>query len=335
MEIFLTILRVTGIVLLCILAFVILLLLLLVFWPYPYRADVKKDESLKGRVRLRWLVFFLIADLLYEGDMNLRIRILGIPVYDKKRKAEKAAQKEEKRRKKEEAEAAKKKKPKKDEEKPSGEDKPEELKEKASSADTEKPSGDKPSEDKPRKEKAPGEKKEEPERKESLFERAEKAFEKILDFLEELPDKLDEGTDKLVEKLEGAFEKLEFYIHLLESSGTAWVIEYVKKRVIGILKSIRPTRLDAAISVKNEDPATVAKVYEYYALSLPLWLALKGNVTVEAEQDQSELRGEVHLKGRILLFQLLWHAGLLLLNKKVKTFLKLLKNGKQEEEKDG
>ena len=154
---------------------------------------------------------------------------------------------------------------------------------------------------------------------------------------------IEEGGEALFEKLEAVkqkitdiFEKIEYYHRLLTSEGAEWVYEYVKKHVIAILKAARPTRFDAMVNIADDDPAAVAKVYEYEVYALPLIELIRGKrgkVIINAYQDDKYFDFDATIKGRVLLLPIGIHGLAIILNKKVKAFIKRLKREEEGEEK--
>ncbi len=352
MEIFLSILKIIGIVLLCILAFLLLVLLLIVLVPYRYKVYGEKKEGISAYAKVTWLLHFVVVLLTYDsGGINLKLKILGICFFDKKKRAEKAKLKEEKRRLKEkkraEAEAKRKKK-----KKPAAEEEAETVFDKTREEDTDTVSEEKDTvtdTDKDEEagggsaEKEPSGKEKRKKKKKPFLEWAEEIFDKTEDLLDKLPDMIEEGGEALFEKLEAIkqkitdiFEKIEYYHRLLTSEGAEWVYEYVKKHVIAILKAVRPTRFDAMVNIADDDPAAVAKVYEYEVYALPLIELIRGKrgkVIINAYQDDKYFDFDATLKGRVLLLPIGIHGLAIILNKKVKAFIKRLKREEEGEEK--
>ena len=365
MGTFLSVLKIIGIVLLCILAFLVVLLLLILFVPYRYKVYGEKKERIGAYAKVTWLLHFVVVLLTYDDGINLRIKILGIPFYDKKKKAEKARLKEEKARLKE-REKARKEKEKAEKNKKADEvsvteetgDSTEEQNFKDAGPEEEKHSDterDKEAEDSLKESEASdadekaGKKKsfkdifKKRKKKQSFTEWLEDITDKISDLLFDLPDMIEAGGEALFEKLEkirdkisGIIEKIEYYHRLLTSEGAEWVYEYVKKHLIAILKAARPTRFDAEVNIADDDPANVAKVYEYEVYALPfieLIRGRRGKVIVNAYQDEKFFDMQACLKGRILLFPIAIHGLALLLNKKVRYFIKKLKREDEAEDK--
>lgn len=355
MGTFLGILKIVGIVLLCILVFLLAAVLLILFVPYRYKVHGQKKVGISAYAKVTWLLHFVVVLLTYDDGINLRIKILGIPFYDKKKRAQKAKLKEEKAREKERLKARRKKKDplpdeKEEKEPESAEDKTEEVN--TAAAENETLSGSeeaaKDSTDGDDDHTHTGKKKSLKDiftrkKKISFFEWLDEIADKTEDILYDLPDMIEEGGDVLFEKLEGIKEKvsslfdtIEYYHRLLGSEGAEWVYEYVKKHVIGILKVVKPTRFDAEVNIADDDPAAVAKVYEYEVFAMPfieLIRGRRGKVYVNACQDDKYFDFEADLRGRVLLFALAWHGALILFNKKVKYFIKRLKREEEAEEK--
>ena len=361
MGTFLSVLKIIGIVLLCILAFLVVLLLLILFVPYRYKVYGEKKEGISAYAKVTWLLHFVVVLLTYDDGINLRIKILGIPFYDKKKKAEKARLKEEKARLKE-REKARKEKEKAEKRAGADEEPAEEVTEESTPAqdikdgapDEEKESAGTPEEEAADNEETAGDgeaKKKKSfkdifkkkKKKQSFLDWLDEMADKISDLLFELPDMIEAGGEALFEKLEKVkdkiseiIEKIEYYHRLLTSEGAEWVYEYVKKHLIAILKAARPTRFDAEVNIADDDPGNVAKVYEYEVYALPLIELIRGKrgkVIINAYQDEKYFDMWGCLKGRILLFPIAIHGLALLLNKKVRYFIKKLKREDEAEDK--
>ncbi len=346
MGIVLSILKIIGIILLCVLGFLLFLLLLILFVPYRYRVHGEKSDSISAYARVTWLLHFVVVMLTYDDGINLRIKILGIPFYDKKRKELKEERRKEKERLKYEKDARKDDKKdgkKKEDTLPLKDDKTVEVikdesdaasetdrkRESVSEAESETADNDGAANGKKRK------------KKKSFINMAEELTDKAEDILDKLPDMIDDGEDALADKIERLFEKihelwdkLEYYHRLLTSDGAEWVYEHVKKHLIGILKAIRPVRTDACINIADDDPGKVAEVYEYQVFAMPVIDVIRGRrgeIDINAYQDDKYFDMTATVKGRVLLWAVAWHGALIILNKKVRYFIKRLKREEAEE----
>ncbi|MDD3367520.1 MAG: DUF2953 domain-containing protein [Lachnospiraceae bacterium] len=81
------ILKIIGIILLAVLAFVLILLALLLFWPFHYRLQVNfLNEVLKARVEIFWLLHILWIKYVYPDMDDLNIRVFGFMLGAKEKK---------------------------------------------------------------------------------------------------------------------------------------------------------------------------------------------------------------------------------------------------------
>ncbi len=83
MGVFLSILKIIGIILLVILAAVAVLIMLLLFTPFIYKAEIEKNGELKAEGGLKWLFgvlhfSFTLIDMKFDWDL----KIIGITLKD-------------------------------------------------------------------------------------------------------------------------------------------------------------------------------------------------------------------------------------------------------------
>ena len=84
MHIVILVLKIIGIVLLCILGFVLLLLVALLFVPFRYEMDISGDlqeKALNGKAYVRWFLRIVSfkTDILSPKDIRYTLRVFGIP----------------------------------------------------------------------------------------------------------------------------------------------------------------------------------------------------------------------------------------------------------------
>lgn len=338
LETVLTVLKIIGIILLSIIGIVLLLLLLLLFWPFFYKIDGKKEERFEGKVTLSWLLHFVVVEALFLEGFNLRIKILGIPFYDKNRKAKKEEVNENHSGKEKLSEKNKKEESGKEDLK--GDHLPKEealLKEEVevikngdpdSPGIEEKTAADEKTnetgkqfqskEDSVSKESDPSGKA----KKKPISQRILEAIEKIFSFLEALPDKIEEICQKAESKVEELIEWIAYYDNLFSKKGTAWVIDFCKKELLLILKHLKPYKASIDLQHRSEDPEKVAKMYQYYGMALPF---LPKKTSFSSDFGEEMLHFKIRMKGKFFLFYLVFHVLKLILNKKVKKFIKLVK----------
>ncbi|MCR5012872.1 MAG: hypothetical protein K6A72_11040 [Lachnospiraceae bacterium] len=329
MMTFLNVLKIIGIVLLVLVVLVVVLLaaILLVtcFWPFGYELIVTKHETFDALARVHWLFRILKIDVWYEDGLQAQAKVFGKVVYDLNAEDEAA-----------EPESDDAAEPVSDNSSTAAatEDKTEivssEEPEKILPAEEECPKLTSAEQDKKNEEKS---KRKRRARKKSLGRKLDEFFNKIdtkldevLDFLIDLPEKADGLIDKAVGKADEIVDTIDYYYRLMTSSGTEYVWEVTKKRIGAILKQFIPKKLDLKLDYRNDDPCKVVKVWQYYAISLPIIDMIPGKVEVTSEQtEEPGYELDTKISGRFYLGPILWHAGIWYMDKKVRGFIRRAK----------
>lgn len=353
-----------GIVLLCLVLLVLLFLLAALFVPIRYRLFGEMDNGLKARARVSWLFHGVTVIVLYEEGMNLRLKIFGIPVYDKKRQEKRAAEKEKARRKKKRQGAAKREvlaerapdrtrgREQVDEQAPirqaaegksgtAGKETAEGARTGASGSETAEDartgtSGSETAEGAKTgtsgKETAGAEPKT-PVDKEG---RRKKGFrsslwKRICNFFLRLWEKIKNIRYRLqafCDKIRGIRENIEYYRALWESAECRQAFSRCKKQLYRVYKNIRPKVIKAHIRIGFEDPSTTGQVLAVHGMLYPL---LGNQVWLEPDFERQVLEGKALIKGRVTLFVLAKAALILYFDKNIRRVYQLLK---KEEIKD-
>lgn len=333
------ILKIIGIILLCIIAALLIIILLVLFCPWRYRVDVRKEEKLTGKAAVSWLLVVLRLEVIYREAVNMRIRVFGIPVYDKLKREAKTAERKEKA-------AAKGQVKTTDKKESDGVDQVSQPEMTAAAVNENKlteiaPSEISPSENDAQKtaltkKDSEGDTKNGKSRQKGrkvwwefpqyFFELLMGWADKLLEMLLSLPELIEGPVDRLEKKIASVISKVEYYTKLIQKKGSKWVIDFLKLRIFKVLKHIRPRNAKINLYYASDDPAKVADMMAYYGMALP-WLPRHTNFT--AELGEPKLEGSIRIKGRVCLIVLLWHGLNIYLNKKVKTFLRLLKEGQK------
>ncbi|MCR5119919.1 MAG: hypothetical protein K6B44_09945 [Lachnospiraceae bacterium] len=342
MSAVLLILKIIGIAILCILAFLLLVILLILFCPFRYRLEGKKEEALEGKARVTWLLHFLVAEVSYAKKLNIRIKILGIPFYDRLRK--KAKEKKKAAEEEEDFEEEFEEDSEEEEDSSSGDE--EDSEEEAVTEEKQEEKVEEEKEDSSSGAKGAtfssrGRQKDDDaansrgrlwDKLDDAADALEDGIDELEDMLDDTADELEEGIEKLKNKIESIADTIGYYRRILESDGALWVFDYVVKHVKGCLKNVAPKRVDAVIDFSNDDPATVAEVWKIYAVAVTLMGNIRGKREFNTKQDESSIEFKARIKGRATAVVLGYHGLCLLLNRKVKKFIKLMK---REDKADG
>lgn len=319
------ILKIIGIILLSIIAVLLTVILLVLFWPLRYSVNVGKKEKLTGKVVVSWLLHIFRAEIIYQEVVNLKIRVFGLPIYDKSKREKQAEDRREKETAKEQNKAEKA-----SDQNASGVDE-QKLQPDMTAASVEE--DDEPLEglqnkDASQKEHTEFSRKHKKRGKiwwefpQYLFEMLMEWAEKLLERLLFLPEYVEGPTERLEKKIVSVIDQVEYYTKLLQKKGSKWVIDFLKIRIFKVLNHIRPRNSRIDLYYAADDPAKVADMMAYYGMALPF---LPRHTNFTAELGEPRMEGIIKVKGRIFLIVLLWHGLSIYHNKKVKTFLKLLK----------
>lgn len=303
-----------GKVILCILALLLLLLLAVLFVPVRYRLFAVKEEALKARANVSWLFYGILLSVRYEGDVNYCLKILGIPVYDKKRREKARKKKEEKKALKE----AKRKR--RAPEKPAPSEK---------SASSEKPvSSEKPAQnDIPFPQEKPEKKEAEKTGKEtghkSLLEKIKIFFQKLWKKIKKIRYRLQAFCDKIRE----IRENIEYYRTLYESELFQKALGRCKKQLYHIYKNLRPGVIKIQGVCGFNDPATTGKMMALQGVLYPL---LGNRVWIEPDFEREVFMGKALIKGKITVFVFLKALLIMYFDKNIRQVYRLLKKEEAE-----
>ncbi|GEM_PF-1221239 len=328
LPIILNILKITGIVLACILGFVILLLLMVLFIPVRYRLSfvrtgVEGDDPVNARGYVSWLLHIVHVSLAYPAENIVIIRVFGIPVKRISLGDKKSDDPNDEEQGTEtgavindvdtasDAETAEISSPAEEEflsHDAQSDDIGEDLQD--SEITDEKSDNDDVSD-------------------RSIFSRIKVFVHKIRCTLRDFCDKIKKIADDTYNKAEEARDKLEsirrdihYYHNILTSELFERTFEKCRKRIIKLLKSILPRKGDIRLEVGFDDPYTTGEVLAIAGILYPLigkYVHICGNF------DESVIRGGGYLKGRIYVITIAKLGLFYLTDRDLKRTIKLLK----------
>ncbi len=319
----LTFLKILGIILLCVIGFILILLLLILFVPVRYRidsliprTDLEKGfdvEKIYAKVSFSWLLHILSGGIVYPENKQFEVRLFGIRIFPLRKKKEKADNIDNK-----------------DEEKPSSgvvemsnipeSDHVEEAKEEADSveADSAEISEDEvsnSSDEIATENESDGEASDEP-----------KSF---LDVLWNIIDKV----TNILETPQNVFEKIQYTISrvcgkismiktTIENDIFKRAFGLVKRKLLRIIKMILPDKCNIRLGLGTGDPAQTAELVGIFGAMYPF---LFNKVSFEPDFDEKVIEMDAHLKGHITVFTIVYSAAVCFFNKDVKKVIRRFK----------
>ena len=301
---FLTVLKIIGIVLLWILLIVLFLILLVLFVPVRYKADVDIPETeldngfdvekIQIKAGFSWLLHLLTGGIDYPASKEFTVKVFGIRVFPRKNKEEDIdfdGNLDKKSDENVDNYADK-------EEAHSSDNNSDDLSEESSLNFTE--NSENETEDK------------------ALIEIITDIFEKIENILK-TPQTVLEKIQYTISRVCG---KIGMIKNTLENDIFKRAFSLVKRKLIRILKMILPDRIRADILFGTGDPADTAEVLAAYSALYPM---LYKKVSYEPDFDRKVLKGDIHVKGHITLFTILYCVLVCYFNKDVKKTIKRFK----------
>lgn len=335
LHILLIILKIIGIVLLCLLGVVLLGIACALFVPVRYRVEALRKEG-EGeppvilRVKVTWLLHFVNLVLRFDGSLFLRARVMlftlfRLPKKEKRSKKGKSGAKSVA----EPEEAGESKADKR-----SGKDDgvraiPENqaVRESASrpeiqetAAQTERPEE---TEDRPDKSTEAG--KDELPENPSFMDKL-RAIPEILRgvFLKikGLFENIQYTIRKFCDKIKSASDTIEYYRGVIEGEAFKRSFTLCKGELLRIVKSLKPQKFQVKLVVGMDDPAATGQILAYCGMLYPL---IGGHVDVVGDFEKKRLEGQALVKGKIRFFTFLRVAVKVYFNRDIRKLYHLLK----------
>ena len=338
-------------VILWIMLAVVVLLMLVLLWPVSYKITASNKDAIRLKARVSWLLglIYLTAD--YDKGVNIKCRILGIPIYNNKGYKDKPGKiKKSKKSAKageyvddaygmmEHENAASSR---------NADEALADLQEEAAQADNKKAliekqerfknkfdrkaeyngfltkdetkEGKKRSKDKENKRKK--RKNADTSGEECLNVKSDEdisLWDKITNWIQEFL----ENTNKKLEKIA---DNINYYKELFEKKGTEYVLQYVKDILIKLIRHIIPKKAHINVDYSSTSPDKVGFVCEIYGIALAY---LPKGTTINVGYDDDKVTFDADVRGRIIIGYVAFQGLKLVLNKRVRKFHKLLKKEK-------
>ena len=334
---FLTVLKIIGIVLLCILAFVLLLVLLVLFVPIFYRADLKVPrtefedgfdiEKIRASAKFSWLLFVLRGGIEFPENKEFTLRVFGIKILPKKQKSGaqsgSADHEKEESAKAENAEGDKPKDPEPEAAEQESEAASEKTEEEGSvSADVSE--GSEAGTESGPDSSAEGETK--PSESSPAEEEDEKSFLDVLWSIFDAVDNFLKTPLDVLEKIQYTISrvcgKIDMIKCTLENEIFKRAFDLVKRKLIKVIKMILPDKIDVDLLLGTGDPAQTAQLMGAYGALYPI---LYKKVRFIPDFESGVVESKAHIRGHITVFTIVFSAAVCYFNKDVRKTIRRFK----------
>lgn len=150
-------------------------------------------------------------------------------------------------------------------------------------------------------------------------------FRKCVSFFQNIKYTCEKFCDRIID----IEENISYYMNLVQDEENKKTIGFVLGKVKHIFKHILPTKCQITLEIGTGDPASTGDILAYYGMFYPL---LGNVIQINPDFERQILDGKFFLKGRIRLFTLLWDLARVYFDKNFRKLIKLLK---KEEEQNG
>lgn len=348
LAIIVKILSVLGILLLCLAGLLLTAVLLVLFVPVTYRIEGRKEPSATElKVKVRWLLGLVRVDYRYPQPGRIVAKLLWFTMYDSVRQADRAdpdkkpsgKAKSEKQKK----QTHRKRKVKSDENVVKNcEDYPEEEwnfehlsaqpedngqeklmkqaepKKMVSDGRTQAVDHTASEEEQKNREKALRQEMDE----NSSESTAEGIFDRLIQLITSKIYKIKYTIGKICDRIKNISEQQDYYRELLLHEETKLLFGHSVLRFHRIFKGIRPRRVSASITFGTGSPDTTGYALGIYSMLYPV---LGQNINITPDFDKAVLEGKFMAAGHIMSAVLFYHGLRLLLDKRLRLFLRKMK----------
>lgn len=331
LHILLFILKIIGILLLCLLGVLVLGIACMLFVPVRYRIEAEREEG-EGkppvilRVKVTWLLHFVNLALRFDGSLFVRARIMIFTLFRLPKKEKKRRGRGKKKKEKSGQNGSGTKNAAAEEQGEKHETAADADETASSERTAENPESNRPNEStKSRPDESMEKPGEETEGKPSLLDKLRAIpeilrgiFLKIKSFFENIQYTI----RKFCDKIRSVSDTMEYYRGVIEGEAFQRSFALCKGELIRIGKSLKPQKFQAQLVVGMDDPAATGQILAVCGMLYPL---LGGHVDVAGDFDRKRLEGHVFVKGKIRFFTFLRVAVKVYFNKDIRKLYQLLK----------
>ena len=306
-HVLLTVLKIILIILASVIGLVLLVLLLLLFVPFRYSINVQKGGTVTARVKVTWLLHFLSVPVVYDGGLDVRVRILGATIKkipgggtDSVEGLPDAAEKSGESA----GESAGKEEKKEKKEKNRGRAKPEDAEDKGKAVVEEESSTDKAREE------SAGEAEATEQGKPSVTAGVKGVFEGVRSKVKDIRD-----------KVRGIFSKIRDIKNLVLDERTKQALKLVLSQAGYLLKKLMPKKVSGRVHFGFEDPSKTGEVLAGLGMAYPV---VADSLEVVPDFEEEVIEGEVGLEGYFRLITIVVIAFRLVKDKNARYVFKKL-----------
>lgn len=134
---------------------------------------------------------------------------------------------------------------------------------------------------------------------------------------------------KIYGKIKDIWEHLSYYAGVFREDNTVALWKHVRLRLGKLLRAMRPRRMNGSLVFGTGAPDTTGYLFGMYGMLSP---SLNYDVCVTPDFTRKILEGNIDISGYFTIWVLTWNVLKLLLDKKLRLFIKRMKAGRREAE---
>ena len=309
LTVVLTILKWIGIALLVLLGVLLFLLCLILFVPIRYKANGFCKDSYQIHAKATWLLHIIsfTVDFKQEQPFRMKLRILGISIYDnlKEKKTKKTkvntlpeivgASKQKRSNAESVEEITKAEKPIMQEQNTNI------IKDiSVSEANVD---GDMDAEQEAQ--------------RLTFMQKQKKICLKVINIFRNIKYTI----RKICDTIKEFKDNITYYVELFKKDSTKVALEACKKRLLRIIKNLKPQKFQVNLHVGMDDPATLGDILGVWGMLYPIH---QGHIDICPDFEQTVLEGDFYCKGRITVYIYIWTIMIILFDKDIRRLRKCL-----------
>lgn len=317
-TVLLSILKIIGIVLLCILALIVTVLILVLFVPVRYQVKGYRKEGdevpVRAAVKITWLLHILNAAFRYPEEPYIKVRIFCFTVFSTRKKE---VPEEEKQEEKTGTEAEDKKKQddagKQEREGNIAENNASatnEAAEQKETVDIQAPDGH--------------DKKTESEAGENDGNEKEPTILRFIQKLAAILKNIKYTICKICDKIKEIIQNIKYYIKIIQSDSFQRAFQMCRGEALKLIKSVLPGRITGDFVIGLGDPASTAQILSVQGILYPI---IGNYISITPDFERSVFEGDFFIKGKITAFRILKTAVKVYFNKDMRKVIRLFKKG--------
>lgn len=320
LAVILSILKWIGIVILVILGILFLVLGLVLFVPIRYKVDGFYKDNYQVHGKINWLLHIVSFTFDYDKEQpfHMKLRILGISIFDNLKKKE--------NRKKSKETVIEHAVPEivassvqedNDTRKIQAEDKNDERKEDNKHKDNKIAEVELIKEEKNPEEESPDKVD-----KLNFMEKVKLIWSKAIGIFRNIKYTI----HKIYGTIKDIIDNITYYIELFKNDSTKAALVACKKQLIRIFKNLKPQKFQLNLHVGMDDPATMGDILGVWGMLYPIH---QGHIDICPDFEQAILEGEFYCKGRVTVYIYIWTVMIILFDKDIRRLRKcLVRKGK-------